>query len=895
MNGYSFQNTLNELLENEQTKAILFAAIPQLEGNPMLAQAGKMPFSAIIGFMGGAIPAAYLEKIEAQLKTVPLAEASVQLPEVEMPDAPYFDAKLPVDQRVEDLLSRMTLEEKLAQLCSDMVNSLMGLSQDALPQALYKEHPHGLGRYTQYSVAGLGSARQAAELANRLQEYYCKHTRLGIPVTLQTENLSGYPGAGGTIFPSMLNAAAAFDEKLVEQTATAIGQETRAVGMAQGLSPVLDLARDQRWGRVYETFGEDPYLASQMGKAYVKGMQGAGVLATGKHFLGYSVTQAGLNLAATRLCERELYDEYAMPFEAAIREAGLASVMTSYSEINGIPCGMNKKIVRGLLREKLGFDGLVVSDGAAVHKLYETYHVASSYEEAGLLGIQGGMETEMPVGDSYRKLDEYVRSGELDVQLIDEAVRHVLHTKFAAGLFENPYVDAENCAQSLNTETARQLSRQLAAESLTLLKNDEILPLQKGKKLAVIGPHGNFLRPGVTGYTFPAYCEMIRGMSGKDVGEVTFHGMADERRRADAQGKEWTMDAILSDGFSVEEALHVQSGAGTLADELACDFTTVSAVGCKITGEDVTGIPEAVETARQCDTVILTLGGNCGWVGTTGGEGKDRTHLGLPGIQQRLLDTVAQAGKDIVLVLYGPACYTPKLPANVKAVLYAWLPGPYGGKAIADVLTGRSEPMGRLPVTVPRCAGQIPIYYSHKTGSGYTQIGNRTGINAVSAFDGGYTDELSTPLYPFGYGMSYTSFSVGALTPVCDSVPTDGTITLNCTVTNTGKKAGSTVVQLYFRDMEAHVTRPVKQLCGYVRVTLEPGQTAQISFEVDCAQLGFTNENDEFVVEPGRMTFWAGEHSEALDACTEVTLTGRVRNLEGNRKFTSTAKWQLMV
>lgn len=895
MNGYSFQNTLNELLENERTRELLFAAIPPLKGNPMLAQAGKMPFQAVIGFMGGAVPAACLEQLEARLQKIPFEAARAPLPGVEAPDAPYFDASLPVAARVEDLLARMTLEEKLAQLCSDLVNSLLGATPDSLPEALRRDHPQGLGRYTQYSIAGLGSARQAAELANRLQTYYCNHTRLGIPVMLQTENLSGYPGAGGTIFPSMLNAAATFNEDLVERVAAAIGRETRAAGMAQGLSPVLDLARDQRWGRVYETFGEDAYLAAQMGKAYVRGMQGAGVLATGKHFLGYSVTQSGLNLAATRLGEKELYDEYALPFEAAIREAGLSCVMTSYSEVDGVPCGMNSKIVRGLLRERLGFDGLVVSDGAAVRKLYETYHVASSYEEAGLLGLRGGMETEMPVGDSYRQLGEYVRRGELDVSLIDDAVRHVLRTKFEAGLFEHPYVNAKDCERQLNTGEARRLSEQLAAESVTLLENRGALPLRRGTTLAVIGPHGNCLRPGVPGYTFPAYCEMLRGMAGKGVDEVTFHGLADERRQADAQGKTWTMDTILSEGFSVEAALRAQSGAETLAGSLARDFSTRTAVGCKVTGEDESAIPDAVETARRCDTVILTLGGNCGWVGTTGGEGKDRTKFDLPGVQQRLLDAVAQTGKDIVLVLYGPACYAPRLPQNVKAVLYAWLPGPYGGQAVADVLAGRAEPMGRLPVTIPRSAGQTPIYYCHKAGSGYTQIGGRTGVNAVSAFDGGYTDELATPLYPFGYGLTYTRFTVGELTAEHASVPTDGEIVLNCTVSNAGDRAGSTVVQLYFRDMEAHVTRPVKQLCGYARVRLEPGQTGKVTFRVDCAQLGFTNENDEFVVEPGKTAFWVGEHSEALENSAEVTLTGSVRNLAGKRKFTSRAEWRLTV
>lgn len=901
---YSLDNTIGELISNDNAREILNSVLPQLVNNLRLEQVKDIPMRMILQFAGGAIPPAVLETIEKELEQIPREE--ITLPEVEDPGAPYFDAQLPINERVEDLLSRMTTAEKLAQLCSDMPNDLLGAAPASLAAKLAQKHSHGIGRYTQYSIVGMGRPREAAEIGNAVQEYFCKHTRLGIPAMLQSENLSGYPGSGGTIFPAMIGAAATFDESLVEKMAEIIGQETRAVGVAQGLSPVLDLAQDPRWGRVYETFGEDPYLVSQMGMAYVHGMQGdkhKGCLATGKHFLGYSVTQAGLNTAATRLGSRELYDDFATPFEAAMRGSGLSAVMTSYSEIDGIPCGANKKIARELLRNKLGFDGLVVSDGGAVWKMYDTYRIASSYEEAGFLAIKGGIETEMPVGDSFRKLDRYLENGQLDIGTVDHAVRHVLKTKFEAGLFENPYVDADEAEKVMTRESSRQISRQVAEESIVLLENDGILPLESGSRLAVVGPHGNRIRPVISGYTFPAYYEMVHSIAGSSAVDVTFNGMIDEKKKAE-EGitKEPVMDILMTGNFDMEAMLREKCGGTTLAEELAHSFPVATAIGCEVSGMDRSGFNQAVQAAENADTVILTLGGNCGWVGTTSGEGRDRTSLALPGVQQELLEKVCAVGKPVILVLYGSAGYTPVLPSNVRAVIYAWLPGPFGGKAVSDILCGIKEPVGRLPITLPRCAGQIPIYYYHRAGSGFQQVDSvvpHKGAMPTIVDDhmkeainlsGGYTDCAATPLYPFGYGLSYTQFTIDDFQVSPMPVSTEQTVHLSCKVKNVGSRAGTAVIQLYVRDMEAHVTRPIRQLCGYARVSLKASQEANIFFDVDAAQFGFTNEDDRFVVEPGTFRFMIGQNSRDISNVADIVLSGDVRELSGQRSYTCRVK-----
>ena len=445
----------------------------------------------------------------------------------------YKDPSQPVDVRVEDLLSRMTLEEKAAQLCGDLAASFI-VDGKLSHEALKEKFKDGHGRITQYSLVGLVSPKQIAEITNELQDFFVNETRLGIPVALQSENLCGYPGAGGTLFPAQINVGSTWEPELAEEMSSIIGQESRAVGITSAMSPVIDVSRDPRWGRTYETYGEDQYLISQMGIHYVRGMQNQGVSCIAKHFLGYAETQAGLNTATTRLNDRELYEVFATPFEAADKEAGLDAMMANYAEIDGLPVIDNKKIARDLLRDTMGFEGMLTSDGAAVLKTYNYFKVANSYMEAGLLAKKAGCDTEIPVGASYRNLPNYVRSGELDEKLIDESVRRILTIKFKRGLFENPYCEIEKLEEAMRNEEKEEVSKKIAQDSLILLKNDGVLPIKKGTKIAVIGPHADSLRYPVSGYTYPAYIEMMDA-GRKNNASVTFNGIADEQAKAEKE------------------------------------------------------------------------------------------------------------------------------------------------------------------------------------------------------------------------------------------------------------------------------------------------------------------------------------------------------------------------
>ena len=552
----------------------------------------------------------------------------------------YKDKNQPVEKRVEDLLSRMTLEEKAAQLCGDLAAAFI-VDGKINMDILREKFPHGHGRFTQYSLVGLISPEQIARTSNMIQDYFVKETRLGIPVALQTENLCGYPAAGGTLFPAMINLGCSWEPELAGEMSAIIGQESRSVGITSAMSPVIDVSRDPRWGRTYETYGEDPYLISQFGVEYVRAMQAQGVSCIAKHFLGYAETQGGLNTAAARINDRELYETFATPFEAADKLAGLGGMMANYGEIDGLPVITNPRIARTLLRDTMGFEGMLTSDGAAVLKLFNYYKLTNTYEEAGLLAKKGGCDTEIPVGAAFRSLPNYVRSGELDEAALDESVRRILKIKFDMGLFENPYCDEGKVSVAMNNPEKSALSEKIAAKSMVLLKNDGMLPLKKGTKLAVIGPHADNLRYPVSGYTYPAYIEMIQaGASGQN---TTFNGIADEQAKADggsgAKAPEGPFATIYR-LFSQEEKARLSDmntvlrnmGARTLREVLADKGEVVYAQGCDIIAPSTDGFAEAVKAAESADAVVLALGGNSGWVNVTGGEGKDRQVLDLPGV-----------------------------------------------------------------------------------------------------------------------------------------------------------------------------------------------------------------------------------------------------------------------
>ncbi|MCI6886149.1 MAG: glycoside hydrolase family 3 C-terminal domain-containing protein [Lachnospiraceae bacterium] len=802
----------------------------------------------------------------------------------------YKDSTQPVEKRVEDLLTRMTLEEKVAQLCGDLP---MNLAADGMPstELLKEKFPYGHGRLTQYSTMGLADPMRIAKLSNVLQKYFVEETRLGIPVALQSENLCGYPAMGGTLFPSQMNVACTWEPELAEQMSAVIGQESKAVGINSAMSPVIDIVRDHRWGRVYETYGEDPYLTSQMGIHYVKGMQGDkehGVACIAKHFLGYSETQGGLNTAATRITDRELYEVFATPFEAAMREADVSSVMANYAEIDGMCVVANRKIAHDLLRDTMKFDGILTSDGAGILKTFTDFKTASTYEEAGFLAKKAGTDTEIPVGDAFRQLPKYVRSGQLDEKLIDESVRRVLKVKFEYGLFEHPYIDEEKVLEAMNNAEKNALSEKIAAESIVLLKNEGVLPLKKETRLAVVGPHADSLRYPVSGYTFPAYVEMLTAAENGQ--EVSIGGMADEAKKQESGAVD--PFSALSKALNAEDRKKLgdmnqvlrKMGAKTLKEVLTERFKVIYAKGCGINDEDTSGIAEAVKAAEASDVVIMACGGNCGWINVTGGEGKDRSSLELPGVQQKLLEAVTATGKPVVLITYGPGIFAlPWACEHTAAMIQAWMPGQYAGLVVADILDGTRNPGGKLTTTIPRSVGQTPVVYNHRMGSGYASKIDHMGS---AVFTGGYVDQSDRPLFCFGHGLSYTNFTLSNFELESDQVPTDGTIVVSCKVKNTGERSGDEVVQLYYHTKRAHVVRPVKQLAGFVRVSLEPGQEKNIEFMLHTNQLGYYNEDMEFVVEPTAMDVMIGTSAHEIAFTKEVTLTGKKMNVMGNRSYT---------
>lgn len=806
----------------------------------------------------------------------------------------YKDPSLPVPERVEDLISRMTLEEKAAQLCGNLPASFLKNGKVDM-DTLREKFPHGHGRFTQYSMVGIVDPIQIAEISNTLQHYFVEETRLGIPVALQTENLCGYPAAGGTLFPSQINLGCTWEPELAGKMAEIIGQESRSVGINSAMSPVIDVSRDPRWGRTYETYGEDPLLISRMGVEYIKGMQGynkEGVACIAKHFLGYAESQSGLNCANARITDRELYEVFATPFEAAANEADVSGMMANYGEIDGLCVGANKKISRTLLRDTMKFRGMLTSDGAAIMKMYNYFHLTNSYKEAGLLAKMGGLDTEIPVGGAFAQLPDYVREGKLDESLLDESVRRVLTIKFEYGLFEHPYVDINNVRASMTNPEKKALSRTIAEKSVVLLKNNGVLPLKKGLKLAVIGPHADNLRYPISGYTYPAYIEMMKA-GAEDSSSISIQGMTDEAvaKKKDDSCSSTNLFADTLAMFSDKEqamlddlqTLLTKMGSRSLQNALSERFTVNYAEGCKIIGDDTSGFAEALTAANQSDIIVAAMGGNCGWINVTGGEGKDRSSLDLPGVQQQLLESLCATGKPVVLILYGPGIFAlPWASKHTAAMIQAFMPGSDSGVVLTDILDGTINPGGHLTFTIPHHIGQLPIVYNHRMGSGYHTINDSS---SSLIFSGGYVDNTNRPLFPFGHGLSYTTFEVKDFVLSSSTLPTDGSIQASCYITNTGEKNGDQVLQLYYHFSGAHVIRPCMQLVGFVRVNLDPGESKHVTFTLQAAALGYYNEDMIFTVEPGPAELMLGVSCDDCCASQSFEIIGLPIDLMGKRCY----------
>ena len=750
----------------------------------------------------------------------------------------YKDSNLPVEERVADLLSQMTLEEKVAQLTSTM--PMLGFGSDAETSFVEKDgkfNPEGAAKFFKHGIGQISrpgmrrGPKEMAEFTNTVQKWIIENTRLGIPVMFHEEALHGLATTKATSFPQAIALASTWNPDLVNEVFTATALETRSRGAHQVLSPVLDIVRDPRWGRTEETYGEDPYLASRMGVAAVTGFQGnsalidkAHVIATGKHFAVHGQPENGTNVGPANYSERVIREYFLKPFEAAVKEANLQSIMPSYNEIDGLPSHANTKLLEGILREEWGFKGHTVSDYYGIKELMEKHHVAASKEDAARQAIEAGVDIELPYTEMYDSLIELVKKGIVPEKAIDKCVARVLRSKFVTGLFDDPYVDPEYAEEVYKNPEHKILALRAAREAIILLKNeDNILPLSKikYKKIAVIGPNAKGLHIG--------------NYSGFPEGGVDI------------------LEGIKNRAASDQEILYAEGCKITETDPTVFSFEEPKLGDPE---KNAKRIKEAVDVAEKADLIILALGGNEftsreAWIGHLG----DRSSLDLLGNQNELVAEVLKLKKPVVVfLLHGRPNSINYISENIPAILEGWYLGQEGGNAVADVLFGEFNPGGKLPLSVPRSVGQLPVFYNYKP------TARR-----------GYIDSKKEPLYPFGWGLSYTTFKYDNLSLSPDEMDTRGKTKVTVAVTNTGKIKGDEVVQLYIRDEVSSITRPVKELKRFKRISIDPGETKTVEFTLGPEEFSFLNRDMQRVVEPGTFKIMVGGNIvELVEATLEI-------------------------
>ncbi|WP_327660129.1 MULTISPECIES: glycoside hydrolase family 3 N-terminal domain-containing protein [unclassified Streptomyces] len=786
----------------------------------------------------------------------------------------WQDPALPASERVDALLAEMTVAEKVAQLGSHWLGNFMGhdagddgdginsddregerpqvapledLFKDAGRVSLEEAAHDGLGHLTRVYGSRPVSAEEGAALLVAQQHTVVKGCRLGIPALAHEECLTGFNTYGATVYPAPLAWAAAFDPDLVRRIGGEIGRDLRALGVHQGLAPVLDVVRDYRWGRVEETMGEDPYLVSMLGAAYVAGVEGAGVVATLKHFAGYSAARGARNHGPVPMGRRELLDVILPPFETAIAVGGARSVMNSYSDIDGVPAGADPWLLTQLLREDWGFTGTVVSDYGSLAFLAGLHGVAADFDEAGAMALDAGIDVELPDTLTFgRHLEERVARGELEESLLDRAVRRLLTQKVELGLLDPEWTPelsvASAATRDLNSPENRELARELAERSVVLLDAGSALPLvdaDAGRaapgRVAVVGPCAADSRTLMGCYAFPNHVlprhpDLPLGISAPTVVEA--------------------LRAELPDAEVVFEP------------------------GCDVRERDRSGFAAAAAAAREAELCIAVVGDRAGLFGNgTSGEGCDVEDLQLPGVQAELLAELFATGTPVVVVVLSGRPYAlDEVHPRSAGLVQAFMPGQEGAAAIAGVLSGRVQPAGRLPVQIPRRPGGQPGTYLQPPLGAHTQ-----GISSVDP----------TPLFPFGYGASYTTFEVGDLRVSASDIPTDGEFTVSARVRNTGTRPGREVVQLYLRDPVAQVSRPVRQLTGFAQVDLTPGASARVSFRVHADRTAFTGRDLTRIVEPGAIEVQVGASSQELPCLAVVRLTGPTRKVGHDRRLTT--------
>lgn len=782
----------------------------------------------------------------------------------------YKDTNLSPLERAQALLKELSLEEKIRQLgCSSV--------QDAS-----KIEGNDLENGTGEVSVPMGEPRKLAEDVRRMQEYIIENSPHKIPAIFHGESLAG-PVAflGGNQYPISIGLGATFEPELVEKMSEYSRKQLLAHGIRHALSPVADLSKDPRWGRCNETYGSDPTLSSAMTVAFVKGLQGDdikdGVAATGKHFLGYSVTESGLNSHRTMVTGRELREQFAKPFEAAINVADIKSIMNSYAQIDGRPVAANKAILNDLLRDDLGFNGLVVSDYGSAAQTISPHRLAKTKGEAAKLCIEAGLDLECPRHEIYAdEMLEAVRNGDISEALIDRSVLRVLTLKFELGLFEDPYPRLELMDKAMDNTEANKGSLEAARKSMTLLKNDGILPIKDKKlKVAVIGPTANSLRMMFSHYTAAAQNELmlsIRNVMRDQMMRLAKEGKIDITDIMN-QGRDGAAGAEGGQGFDIskipamspvdfvadkylfdDEIRRYYPDATTILEGVKSRFDDVEFIeGCDYKGSDESGIEAAVELAKRSDIVILCVGEKSGIEPTcTSGENFDTSRIGLPSVMEKLARAIVAANKNVVAVHTGakPWCSVWAYE-NIPAIIEAWFPSTYAGQAIAEVITGEYNPAGRTPMDLPRTEGHIPVHHMQHNGSSST--------DHVQMFMKGYADDVAEPLRPFGYGLSYTSFEYENIEL---KEIGGGNIEVDVIVKNIGDVDGEEVVQLYGKDLYASVVRPRQELVGFKRIAIKSGEQKTVKFTFNIDALAFTDIDRNWIVEKGEFEFFAGRNAE---------------------------------
>lgn len=816
--------------------------------------------------------------INASLKMVALTIFSLSVfanaeDSITAQKAIYLDASQTVEKRADALLSVMTLDEKIAQMTA-IWSDRQRLENDN-GEFIAKEAGdilgNGIGHVARPSENKNPVGPNKAPLAtvkftNDLQRWTIENTRLGIPAIFHEEALHGHAAQGATSFPQAIALASTFSPELIEKTYSIAAAEVRKRGGHHALTPILDVARDPRWGRFEETWGEDPYLVATLGVAAVKGFQGPKsdkipsnkVAATLKHLTGHGEPSGGLNIAPTPVGERTLHDVFLFPFEAAVREAGVRSIMPSYNEIDGIPSHANKGILTDVLRKKWGFDGTVVSDYFAIDELIGRHHLTDNKAAAALLALNAGVDIEMPNPDTYKTLATSVKSGKIDVALIDRAVKRILQEKFRLGLFENPYTSTEGVEEFIGNAEHVAFSQQVAEQAVILLQNKkQLLPLDKNaiRSIAVIGPHVHETLLG-------GYSDVPRETISVLQGIQNYVG--DSIKVNYAQGT-----LITRDDWPVDD----DSKAGNSRSKQRWHTDKVELA----TEEDTKGLfKAAVRAAKKSDVAILVIGENEGVSREAWGDNHlgDRTDLNLIGNQQALAEAIIATGTPTIVVLQnGRPLAIEALANKADTLIEAWYLGQNTGSALANIIFGEVSPGGKLPATIPRSVGQLPVYYNHKPSA-----------------KRGYAFDETTPLFPFGYGLSYSTFAFSDLKIDASKATAGGEVFASITIKNTGKHTASEVAQVYIRDLTASITRPVKELKAYQRVELQPGQSAKIQFVIPVNLLGFHDHNLNYVIEPGAMQLMIGSSSADIHAEGEFTINGKRADVSANKAFSSNSK-----